>query len=217
MPITSGHKMSTKNNLLSVLNSSYVILTLALLNPDIPCLCKQCRSRSVGFWRSQLIWIYTVCHSECEVISTIWIKKSDWLKIRSRCDILIYSAWQVLKINGYTWYISSFLKRERQFLWLSVCISFHPVPMRKGSTLKGNNCSQVNPFSERGQTTFVERPPLNVYSAPLTWNFWIILRRESNCGIFRIKTFIPSVNLVYCIKRATRNHFEGLAYRNIVT
>ena len=24
-------------------------LTLALLNPDIPCLCKQCRSRSVGF------------------------------------------------------------------------------------------------------------------------------------------------------------------------
>ena len=22
---------------------------------------KQCRSRSVGFWRSQLIWIYTVC------------------------------------------------------------------------------------------------------------------------------------------------------------
>ena len=38
-------------------------LTLVLLNPDIPCLCKQCRSRSVGFWRSQLIlplsmWIY---------------------------------------------------------------------------------------------------------------------------------------------------------------
>ena len=32
------------------------ILTLVLLNPDIPCLCKQCRSRSVGFWRS------TVCH-----------------------------------------------------------------------------------------------------------------------------------------------------------
>ena len=35
-------------------------LTLVLLNPDIPCLCKQCRSRSVGFWRrSQLIWICT--------------------------------------------------------------------------------------------------------------------------------------------------------------
>ena len=38
-------------------------LTLVLLNPDRPCLCKQCRSRSVGFWRSQLIWICTVCHS----------------------------------------------------------------------------------------------------------------------------------------------------------
>ena len=29
---------------------------------DLPCLCKQCRSRSVGFGRSQLIWICTVCH-----------------------------------------------------------------------------------------------------------------------------------------------------------
>ena len=31
-------------------------LALVLLNPDIPCLWKQCRSRSVGFWISQLIW-----------------------------------------------------------------------------------------------------------------------------------------------------------------
>ena len=37
-------------------------LTLVLLNRDRSCLCKQCRSRSVGFWRSQLIWICTVCH-----------------------------------------------------------------------------------------------------------------------------------------------------------
>ena len=40
------------------LNFFYYILsniTLVLLNPDIPCLCKQCRSRSVGFLRSQLI------------------------------------------------------------------------------------------------------------------------------------------------------------------
>ena len=35
---------------------SYTIITLALLNLDMPCLCKQCRSRSVGFFRSQLIW-----------------------------------------------------------------------------------------------------------------------------------------------------------------
>ena len=38
------------------------VLILVLLNPDIPCFCKQCRSRSEGFWRSQLIWICTVCH-----------------------------------------------------------------------------------------------------------------------------------------------------------
>ena len=37
-------------------------LTLVLLNPDMSCLCKQCRSRSVGFFRSQLIWICTICH-----------------------------------------------------------------------------------------------------------------------------------------------------------
>ena len=61
------------------LTGSVSVLTLVLLNVDIKCLCKQCRSRSVGFRRSQLIWICTVCHSVCEFIST-WIKLSDWLK-----------------------------------------------------------------------------------------------------------------------------------------
>ena len=50
------------------------LLTLVLLNPGMPCLCKQCRSRSVGFLRSQLIWICTVCHSVFEFVSTTWIK-----------------------------------------------------------------------------------------------------------------------------------------------
>ena len=45
--------------------------TLLLFNPcpadpDIPCICKQCRSRSDGFW------ICTVCHSVCEFISITW-------------------------------------------------------------------------------------------------------------------------------------------------
>ena len=45
----------------------YSLHSLATINPcpaepGKPCLCKQCRSRSVGFWRSQLIWICTVCH-----------------------------------------------------------------------------------------------------------------------------------------------------------
>ena len=42
--------------------------------PGYTLFCKQCRSRSVGFWRSQLIWICTVCHQVCKFIATIWIK-----------------------------------------------------------------------------------------------------------------------------------------------
>ena len=72
------------------------ILNLALLNQDMPRLCKQCRSRSVGFWRSQLIWICTVCHSVYKFISTIWIKSSDLQKSWSGRGILIYSAGQGL-------------------------------------------------------------------------------------------------------------------------
>ena len=74
-------------------------LTLVLLNPDISGFCKQCRSRSVGFWRSQLIWIYTVCNSVCEFISAIWIKSSGWLKIWKGCGFLIYSTWQGLNMT----------------------------------------------------------------------------------------------------------------------
>ena len=43
----------------------------------MPCLSKQCRSRSVG-----------------------WIKESDWLTIRTGRGILIYSAWQGLKLSN---------------------------------------------------------------------------------------------------------------------
>ena len=86
---------------ISFLVLSFTLLTLVLLNPDIPCLCKQCRSRSVGFWRSQLIWICTVCHSVFEFISTTWIKQSDWLKIGNGHGILIYSAGQGLTFQKH--------------------------------------------------------------------------------------------------------------------
>ena len=64
--------------------------------PGYTLFCKQCKARSVGFWRSQLIWICTVCHQECKFVATIWIKQSDWLKIKSGHGILIYSAGQGL-------------------------------------------------------------------------------------------------------------------------
>ena len=76
-----------------------------MLNPDKPCLCKRCSSRSVGFWRSQLIWLCTVFHPVCEFVATIRIKQSDWLKNRSGRGILIYSAWQGLSLRKF-WYWS---------------------------------------------------------------------------------------------------------------
>ena len=53
----------------------------------------------MGIWRSQLIWICTVCHSIYEFVSVTWIKQFDWLKIRSGSGILIYTAWQGLIIG----------------------------------------------------------------------------------------------------------------------
>ena len=95
--------VSTNNKCFGVgVDGPKMILTLVMLNPDISCLCKQCRSRSVGFWRSQLIWICTVCHNVCESIATIQIKQSDWLKLRSGCGTLIYSAGQGLKYKRPT-------------------------------------------------------------------------------------------------------------------
>ena len=63
----------------------------------MPWLWRQCRSRSFGFSRSQLIWICTVCHSEFKLVSTTWIKLSDWLKTRSGHSIFIYSTGQGLR------------------------------------------------------------------------------------------------------------------------
>ena len=48
-----------------------IIFNPSLAKHDIPCLNKQCRSISIGFFRSQLIWICTVCHSVCEFILII--------------------------------------------------------------------------------------------------------------------------------------------------
>ena len=91
-------------SLLSVLSSKtndkdtayFYVFKPCPAKPGYILLCKLCRSRSVGFWRSQLIWICSFCHQVCEFIAKIQIEQSDWLKIRSGCDILIYSAGQGL-------------------------------------------------------------------------------------------------------------------------
>ena len=48
------------------------LLTLVLPNPDKPCLCKQCRSRSIGFWRSQLILTCTVAIKYVNLYQQPW-------------------------------------------------------------------------------------------------------------------------------------------------
>ena len=63
----------------------------------MPCLCKQCRSRSVGFGRSQLIsWLWKKptdldlhCLSLYEFVSTTQIKQYDWRGgwVRQRCPV----------------------------------------------------------------------------------------------------------------------------------
>ena len=73
-PYHGVHKISvTLPIFMSFVVSPLFVLTFVLLS-EMSCLCKQCRSRSVGFFRSQLIWICTVWHSVCKFISTIWIK-----------------------------------------------------------------------------------------------------------------------------------------------
>ena len=82
-----------------------VKLLIVLLNQDIHCLYKQCRSWSFGFRRSQLIGICIFCHSVVQFISTVWIKKSDWLTIRSGSGILINSEWQGLICKQWSFWM----------------------------------------------------------------------------------------------------------------
>ena len=101
-------------------------LTPVLVSQDISCLCKQCRSRSVGFFRSQLIWICTVFHQVFEFIATFQIKQSDWLNIRSWCGLLIYSAWQGLRCHVHFKFSAS------QIIWSRLLTQLN--------TLNGKQC-----------------------------------------------------------------------------
>ena len=71
-------KLQTHHTFLAWILLFYAVLNLVLLSPDIPCLYKQCRSRSVGFWRNH--W----SGSELFAIKYMNLYQqtgSDWLKI----------------------------------------------------------------------------------------------------------------------------------------
>ena len=86
------------------------LLTLVLLNLDIPCLCKQCRSRSVGFWRSQLIWIYT-------------LPFSIWIYYMNNLDQVIWLA-ENLK---WAWLhnLFSMTRVKKQYMYLVIVCLFY--------------------------------------------------------------------------------------------
>ena len=72
---TSKYEKSVNNSIFEKKQknkwSCSCFVTLVLLNSDMSCLCKQCRFRSVDFWRSKLTWICTVCHSVFEFVSKL--------------------------------------------------------------------------------------------------------------------------------------------------
>ena len=157
-------------------------LTLVLLNPDMPCLCKQCRSRSVGFFRSQLIWIYTVCHSVREFISTIWIKEYDWLTIRCGHGILIYSAYDRSKYHTCMkiWICSFYLL----FVCLKYCWPVRGKPYSATSDLGLQ--SLLRPVSPNSQSKYI------TLSIGADWAEQSTSKTLIRCGIWSGSTLFPT-------------------------
>ena len=110
---------------------------------------KQCRSRSVGFFRSQLIWIYTVCKGRAYPGST-------GLGLMMHLDFLPFPPNETIVLT-------------------SVCFPVHKALLLKRSTLHGRNLlpfrSKVFPYrvvlSEGNKAMFTELSPLKVYQFPL--------------------------------------------------
>ena len=135
-------------------NRAYTfVLTLVLMNPDIPCLCTQCRSRSNGFWRSQLIWICTdqLASEEANwpgstlfVIKYLYLCQQSWSSslIGWKLEVggaSIYSAWQGLESFNGTGpdTLGRFVVMET-ILWLSVCLTHLSLATHKRDT--GKQC-----------------------------------------------------------------------------
>ena len=98
---SEGAVHQVENDLIPVwclLDTYHFSFNPSLAEHDMPCLSKQCRSRSVGFWRSQLIWI-------CTVIKYVNFYQKPWSsnligwKLENGRGILIYSARQGLNAD----------------------------------------------------------------------------------------------------------------------
>ena len=67
-------------------SSANQITSSRLLSQSPILIDKQCRSRSIGFWRSQLIWIYTVCKSMV-YLGSAGLRLNQLSKTAVSCDV----------------------------------------------------------------------------------------------------------------------------------
>ena len=93
--------------------------------------CKQCRSRSVGFWRNQMIWICTVCH---------------YVNLYQQSGSSNLTGWK-LEVGGAFWFIqhdkcncSSIYIKPQRFIM--------KVAHNKQVILRCNTTMILNPASE---------------------------------------------------------------------
>ena len=98
------------------------IFTQHLFNPypavhDNPYICKQCRPRSDGFWRSHLIRIYTVCHSVWNWTKTLY--DVIWLADSQKWVWLIW-YFSRIRVKFFTWFFFQIIMNKSS-LWYKIC------------------------------------------------------------------------------------------------
>ena len=72
------HCYTDSDKIMSQVKWLFDIFNRSPAEPDMPCVCKWCRSDQLTL----LIWICTVCHTVSEFVSTTRITLSDWLTIK---------------------------------------------------------------------------------------------------------------------------------------
>ena len=201
------NKLWCHNHLLFSANQitrSRLLIQIYILNN------KQCRSRSVGFFRRQLIWIFTVCKGRaypgsagpgliiCKFMHDIQLFMSThtthYFDAKLECCKLFKYAW-IHMVN-----FMPFCAREITFV--ASCLLFlHKIPSEKRLTIKGKNLlprEQIlsfysRPLFRRETKLLRELPPLKLsfYSRPLFRRETKLLRELPPLKVYHL-------NLKYC-------------------
>ena len=152
-------------------------LTIVLLNPDMPYLCKHYRSRSTGFW-SQLIWICTICHWVCEFIPHPG-SSNIWLAIWNGRGILIHLALQELKVVQLVSHNGSYLACEMSFKAIASYLASNVInAMPDQDYSDGQYTTPLNRISQLNNTWINDgKTEYEIVSSPFHRSlFWCLLR-----------------------------------------